>query len=259
MLTTTEKSFREIVLEFLFLEEPAYYLPLDMVYIPGGILQTEELSANIPPFYISKFPVTQGQWWAVAGLNMSARYIARKPSRYKLDWNHNHKNLGKNLGNIDPRYSWENLPVESISWADAVEFCERLSIATELHYRLPSLTEWLYCYQMGGQMPEILFTERLYSPFTVDQYPANAMGLHSMGGNVWEWVADNWQEKLADYPTDGSSYNAKWKDSERLLLGGCFRISDEPMPFLGKEPCLRAWANEMTTSEFFGFRIAITA
>lgn len=253
--TTTDRSFRELVLEFLFLEEPAYYLPLDMVYIPGGILQTGKLSANIRPFYISKFPITQGQWWAVAGLNMSKSYIARRPSRYKLDWNYNHKNLHRNI--IDPRYSWENLPVESISWADTVEFCERLSIATELHYRLPSLTEWLYCYQMGGQMPRI--KDRLYGPFTVDHYPANALGLHSMGGNVWEWVADNWQEKLSDYPTDGSSYNAKWRDFERVLLGGCYKINDEPPPFLDGEPCMRGWANEMTVSKFFGFRVVITA
>lgn len=55
---------------------------------------------------MGKFPVTQAQWQAVMNNN---------PSSWK----------------------GENLPVESLSWNDTVEFCQRLSRQTGRKYRLP--------------------------------------------------------------------------------------------------------------------------
>ncbi|WP_324628738.1 formylglycine-generating enzyme family protein, partial [Phormidium sp. CCY1219] len=71
---------------------------------------------------MGKYPVTQAQWQAVMGNN---------PSVLK----------GKNL------------PVERVSWYDAVEFCRRLSEKTGRVYRLPSEAEWEYACRAGTTTP----------------------------------------------------------------------------------------------------------
>ena len=71
---------------------------------------------------MGKYPVTQVQWRVVANLPQVSRELAPDPSGFKGD----------------------KRPVESVSWYDAVEFCERLSAYTGREYRLPSEAEWEY-------------------------------------------------------------------------------------------------------------------
>ena len=82
----------------------------------------------VPPFYLGKYEVTQAQWRAVARLPKVNRDLVTDPSEFKGD----------------------NLPVEKVSWEDAMEFCERLSRATGRQYRLPSEAEWEYACRAGA-------------------------------------------------------------------------------------------------------------
>jgi formylglycine-generating enzyme required for sulfatase activity len=119
---------------------------LDMVYIPGGRFlmgssETEEgheenqgpqHAVTVPPFFMGKYPITQGQWRAVAKMDVVNKKLKDNPSKSK--------------GNDD-------LPVEQVSWHDAVEFCDRLSLHTKREYRLPSEAEWEYACRAGTTTP----------------------------------------------------------------------------------------------------------
>src|SRR5215831_4755805 len=78
-------------------------------------------------FYMGKYEVTQLQWRAVSVLPKVSIDLPADPSKFKGD----------------------NLPVEQVSWEEAVEFCERLSKATGKTYRLPTEAEWEYACRAG--------------------------------------------------------------------------------------------------------------
>ncbi len=80
---------------------------------------------------MGQFPVTQAQWKAIALLPKVDRDLNPEPSHFKGD----------------------NLPVESVSWYDAVEFCCRVSRETGFEYRLPSEAEWEYGCRGGSTTP----------------------------------------------------------------------------------------------------------
>ena len=129
----------------------------------------------------------------------------------------------KVMGNNPSKFQGHELPVEQISWEEAVEFCKRLSEMPEekkagRKYRLPTEAEWEYACRAGTTTPYHFGSElngrqancngtdpygtETEGPYLkkitiVGKYPANAWGLYDMHGNVWECCAD-W---YGDYPT----------------------------------------------------------
>jgi formylglycine-generating enzyme required for sulfatase activity len=136
-------------------------------------------NVTVPNFYMSKYEVTQSQYRAVMGTN---------PSAFKGD----------------------DLPVESVTWDEATEFCRKLSTQTGRQYRLPTEAEWEYAARAGttGAATETASLTAWYDgnsgarTHPVGQKEANHFGLYDMYGNVWEWC----QSKYKPYPysaTDG--------------------------------------------------------
>jgi formylglycine-generating enzyme required for sulfatase activity len=120
---------------------------LDMVSIPGGsftmgspVDEPERLYNEGPQhrvilgaFFIGASPVTQAQWLAV---------VMAHPVRINRD--------------LDPKPSFFrgiDLPVESVTWNQADEFCLRLTEVTGRAYRLPSEAEWEYACRAGTMSP----------------------------------------------------------------------------------------------------------
>jgi formylglycine-generating enzyme required for sulfatase activity len=186
-----------------FAEVLAPGVDLHMVSIPGGSFQmgspdSEAIDGEaddkarpqhlvkVAPFFMGKFPVIQAQWRVVAGYPQVKQALNIHPSYYKGD----------------------HLPVENVSWDDAVEFCARLSCETGRLYRLPSEAEWEYAcrantttsYHFGNKISQdfvnysssrnlltiaanfLLKRTSEVSSFHV----ANQFGLYDMHGNVFE-------------------------------------------------------------------------
>src|SRR5580692_11720093 len=84
-------------------------VPDDLVLVNGGTFKNAQSNyygknVTVSSFYIGRYEVTQKQWIEVMGNN---------PSKFKGD----------------------NLPVESVSWYDSVEYCNKLSLKEGLkHY-----------------------------------------------------------------------------------------------------------------------------
>ena len=124
----------------------------------------------------------------------------------------------------------ESLPVDTVSWDDAVAYCKKLTerervaerITAQQAYRLPTESEWEYAARAGttgarhGELDAIgwHYDNSGMKTHPVKQKAANVWGLHDMIGNVWEWCSD-WHE---DYPT-GSVTNPTGPGS------GSFRVS----------------------------------
>ncbi len=218
-----------------FIEDLGQGVNLEMVKIPGdtfmmGASEKEEGSGDderpehqvtVPSFYMGRYLVTQAQWARVAAsFPQIKRKLEIRPSHFKGD---------------------DHLPVESISWYDAVEFCQRLSQKIGLDYRLPSEAEWEYACRAGTvthfHFGDIITTEvanydgnytygnspegqyrRKTTP--VGSFPPNAFGLYDMHGNLWEWCLDTWHSNYERAPDNGSEWIDNDNQNRRLLRGG---------------------------------------
>jgi formylglycine-generating enzyme required for sulfatase activity len=175
---------------------------------------------KVPAFYMSKYEVTQAQWRAVASLPKVKIDLLSDPSSFK----------------------GSNLPVETITWEEAIEFCERLSIATGRQFRLPTEAEWEYACRAGTNTP-FNFGDSIRSEwanfqgkFPYNNSPKgdfrettlavgtlggpNAFGLYDMHGNVWEWCSDVWNENYEGAPVDGKSWDTGKIPYLRMIRGG---------------------------------------
>lgn len=183
------------------------------------------------PFALGKYEVSQREYKIVTGENpswFSATGGGRIPR----------------LSAVDVA-AYDDLPVEMVSWQEAVDFCRRLSDlpaerAADRKYRLPTEAEWEYAARAGGSArygntdaispsdAVLLFDAgrpRETSP--TRSHTPNPWGLHNMQGNVWEWCSD-WYD--ADYYAADSDNTVPIVDPQgptegtgRVVRGGDYR------------------------------------
>ncbi len=128
------------------------------------------MQGSVQKQFIGRFEVTQEQYQSVMGKN---------PSHFK----------GKNL------------PVDSVSWDEAKEFCGTMTILCEseikgMHFDLPSEEVWEYCAKGGLGGTSIPDPGRFgwwsgnsgEKTHHVGGKDPNGYGLYDVLGNVWEWV-----------------------------------------------------------------------
>ena len=152
-------------------------------------------------FYIDQFELKQRAWKIVMNGN---------PSFWKDD----------------------DLPIESVSWIDAMEFCNRLTILErdkkrlplDWSFTLPTEAQWEYACRAGSNSAFNCGDELSSDEANIDgsiQYGAsrigrksfgtikcgsfnpNKFGLYDMHGNVWEWCRDWYAKDNLKY-TNGS-------------------------------------------------------
>jgi len=160
----------------------------------------------------------------------------------------------RNLMGSSPSYfKGDELPVESVSWFEAVEYCNALSVKEKLTpcyqisgttvgwadgvkcsgYRLPTEAEWEYAarspattvYAGSDSVDGVAWFDANSGSTThaVKTKTANGRGLYDLSGNVWEWVWDGYQGNYEALPsTDpiGPSTSAY-----RVIRGGSWYSS----------------------------------
>jgi len=140
------------------------------------------------------------------------------------------------MGVNPSQFKGPNLPVEMVSWDEAIAFIEKLTqreseagrLPEGIGYSLPTEAQWEYAcragtttaYSFGATItPEQAnFKDSGLNKTTdVGSYPANAWGFHDLHGNVWEWTAD-W---FGNYPAGAVSDPAGTETgSVRVYRGG---------------------------------------
>jgi len=169
-------------------------------------------------------------------------------------------------------------PVETVSWFDAVDFCNKLSEKEGLPpcysrdggavtllagrgYRLPTEAEWEYACRGGTTTLWSFGDNEQDTPkharfrangadrtHPVGQLEANPYGLYDMHGNVWEWCWD-WFGQYPAVPFSDPTGSAV--GNRRVLRGG--NIVDDPS--YARSAFRYVFEPEAKYSHF-GFRVA---
>jgi formylglycine-generating enzyme required for sulfatase activity len=206
-MAEAERRMQEALLPLPFSQTAA----AGMVQINGGTFMMGSPSSEegrefferqhqvtVSSFYMGNYTVTQKEW---------GEAMEKNPSIHKGD----------------------NLPVENVSWFDAVRYCNRRSAKEGLipvytingkevawdksanGYRLPTEAEWEYACRAGTTTPfntgdNITTNQANYngnypyhrnakganrgSTVPIGSFAPNPWGLYDMHGNVWEWCWD---------------------------------------------------------------------
>ena len=125
-------------------------------------------------------------------------------------------------------------PVVSVSWFEALKYCEWLTATSSRQFRLPTEAEWERAarggmegklFAWGDDLPQSRPDyERRWrtGPEPVATQPPNPYGLYDISENVHEWCSDWFQ---ADYYTDSPERNPKGPDTgeRKASRGGSWR------------------------------------
>ncbi len=187
-------------------------IPKEMIVVPAGTFMRkgttdvyEQPAHQVTiskAFFMGKYEVTQAEWNAVMGTNLSC-------------------------------WKGDTLPMETVSWYDAVEYCNKRSMAEGLTpcysgadfsvcdfsangYRLPTEAEWEWAARGGGKgrlyyeysgsdnVDEVAWYDgnSRGKTYSVGHKLPNSLGLYDMSGNVWEWCWDWFGSYSGDNQTD---------------------------------------------------------
>ena len=198
-------------------------------------------------FYLGRYEVTQAQWTARMGSNPSFFQSASAQV---------------------PAAQVPNRPVEQVSWNTIQGFLS----ATGL--RLPTEAEWEYAYRAGtttafhsmpglpngtnddNQVGNIAWWGAYSGGNSAEQTrpvggkAANALGLHDMSGNVWEWVND-WYSSTYYASSPSTNPPGPASGADRVLRGGSWLFGTDAL-----SSSARFGSAPGSTDVINGFRVA---
>lgn len=282
-------------------------IKLEMVFIPGGTFLmgvSEELAliikesnwvrlarpqhkVKVNPFYMSKYPITEDQYYLVLD-NIDYHYAnSLRSLRYELE---RESPANRWLTRLSGSSTVNNLksskPVGNVNYVDARNFCQKLSTKLGKTFQLPSEAQWEYACH-AGTTTALYFgdfvkdsssecnvlkwfhklyrnpvTNHLFIPDTGDIQsvgvtPANAFGLYDMVGNVFQWCEDYWHYNYDHAPTDCNPWNATGSFDKKVLRGSVYHHADsnDLCPYLSsRRSCSHSLGRGVNT----GFRVVLT-
>ena len=186
-------------------------------------------------FYLSKYEVTQEQYEMV---------MKNNPSEFK----------------------GVKLPVEMVSWRDAVSFCDSLTKKERKkgwEFSLPTEAQWEYAcrggkqtrYSINGAITSFANCEASGFKKTIETGTLlpNKWGFHDMHGNVWEWCYD-WHGPYPDSKELTFDPLGSNNGRRRVARGGCFRSLEDAVHLSSS---YRSSNFEGYESNATGFRVAL--
>ena len=218
---------------------------MEMVLLPGGQFTMgsrpdekgrahDEFAHEViisKPFYIASTEVTQKQWKEIMGFE-------------------------------NCNFRGDSLPVEKVSWQQAMEFCRKLSEKENKNYALPSEAQWEYAcrsasqdsFAGSGNLDEMgwYFNNSENTTHAVGTKKPNDWGLYDMHGNVAEWCLDNYEK---DYPQEQVTDPAGPAEGKyKVFRGGAWSHFDRAAR-CGARSCAPA----SYQLKYVGFRVTMRA
>lgn len=243
---TPERTYTNAIgMEFIYLDGGTFQMGRNELYHEGGETETPVHAVTVKSFWISKYPVTQEQYFKLTRVN---------PSHFKND-----KVLEENS---------KKHPVEQVNWFDAKAFVEILNRYEGRFgfYALPSEAQWEYAAKAGGNSRfgfgdcEALLDDYaayvMNSPgmtVEVDSKLPNRLGIASLIGNVWEWCEDDFYPNYEGAPADGSArLGNESTGSFKVRRGGSFKTD-----YLCLRSSFRGYSRPDLVSNDVGIRVVI--
>ena len=204
-------------------------IPYPMVYVEPGAFRmgTDRNYVDIKfkeGYYIGMYLVTQALWKSIMGNN---------PSYFKLG---NHPVEGVYKDDICKRNGFLEI-------LNAKDEARRLNIQDGLQFKLPSEAQWEYAARGGRESQSFLYagsnklkevgwyrnnSSRQTQPIGL-KHP-NELGLYDMCGNVDEWCADYWHNRLGDAPSNGDAWYENGDEFQGVRRGGSCEDDDSYGP-----------------------------
>jgi len=240
-----------------------------MIEVSGGTFTRGEENlqeVTVTDFEIAKYEITVKEW----------RYYI-KSNKLKMP--------------DEPNWGWhDNDPIMTVSWYEAIRYCNWLSTMDNLSprylingevlpqidltqeyvvtqdtlangYRLPTEAEWEFAARGGNQSQGYEYSGAEYSDYVawnnqlrvhkVGTKDANELGIHDMSGNVFEWCWDNWAAYTQITEPINPQGPALAPQTGRVLRGGSW-YNDAEYLLVSK----RAYSAPLSRYTNFGFRIA---
>jgi len=167
-------------------------VPLDLVWISAGTFTMGSENGERDEKPVTRVTLTKPFWLGKTAVNQAQFEVV--------------------MGNNPSGFKGSDLPVEQVTWDDAMAFCRKLTeeertaglLPNAYEYTLPTEAQREYACRAGttGDYAGNLDAMAWYSAnagrstHPIGQKEPNAWGLYDMHGNVWEWCSDWYGERL---------------------------------------------------------------
>lgn len=245
----------------------------EMVLVDGGSFQMGNAGTASPKgdvderpvhpvtvrsFQIAKYEVTVKEYKQFIDDQSATDFLVKRehkmPASPDSSWYAEHPDTKKFYPlPSQPWWGWrDDLPMQHITWYDAVAYCNWLSAKEGLQkcyvenedggidldrskngYRLPTEAEWEFAARGGNKSKHTIYagsqnpadvcwyddSSKLRGPQKVGSKQPNELGIYDMSGNVWEWCSDYYVKDFYSHSPKDDPFNAT-VSPYRVLRGG---------------------------------------